>query len=124
MGQEPANSVASTGAADCEPAQVETGAIAGRARTGKGTPGGATRMSQREYKIEKTYTAVRYEGDKQQGPSIRFEVAPDCFVTVFDDGHVRFVVKPKEGRGVVHWENTSSDPGARVMETRLRASGE
>ncbi len=26
-------------------------------------------MSQREYKIEKTYTTVRYEGDKQQGPS-------------------------------------------------------
>ncbi len=74
----------------------------------------------REYATEATYPATRYEGDKQQAPNVRFEVAPGCFVTVFDDGRVRFRIDPQDGRSAVYWRNESNVPGARILETRFK----
>lgn len=78
--------------------------------------------NQREYEIEKTYTAVRYEGDKQQGASIRFEVSSGCFVTVFDDGHVRFRVNESDEYQVTKYARESSTPTHHILETRINRS--
>jgi hypothetical protein len=76
--------------------------------------------NQREYEIEKTFTAVRYEGDKQQGPSVRFEVSPGCFVTVFDDGHVRFRVNESDDYSVSSYPRKSSTPTHHILETKMK----
>ncbi|MBB5958230.1 hypothetical protein FHS29_004838 [Saccharothrix tamanrassetensis] len=68
-------------------------------------------------------TGVRYEGDSRKTGSYRYEVADGCFLTLFDDGRVRFLVDPRPDRTIhVVNTNTSNRPGAKLIETKPKAT--
>lgn len=69
-----------------------------------------------------TVTGVRQEGDRRRTGSYRYEVADGCYLTLFDDGRVRFLIDPRPDRDVrVVNVNTSNRPGAKLIETRPRS---
>jgi hypothetical protein len=68
-------------------------------------------------------TGVRQEEDGRRTGSYRYEVADGCFLTLFDDGRVRFLIDPRPDRKIhVVNTNTSNRPGAKLIETRHRTA--
>ncbi len=68
-----------------------------------------------------TVTGVRQEGNARQTGSYRYEVADGCYLTLFDDGRVRFLVDPRPDRVIrVVNTNTSNRPEAKLIETRFK----
>jgi hypothetical protein len=70
----------------------------------------------RLYEKTVTFTAKRYDGDTRETANVRFEVSPGCWVTVFDDGRVRFRFDPDERFRVNHRSTSTNVPGAHQME--------
>ena len=65
-------------------------------------------------------TGVRQPGDSRRTGSYRYEVADGCFLTLFDDGRVRFLIDPRPHRTIrIVPSNTSNRPGAALIETKL-----
>ena len=50
---------------------------------------------------------------------VRYEVGQGCYLTMFDDGAVRFVALPGDGRVIKPWRNNSSHPGGAVIDVKL-----
>jgi hypothetical protein len=68
---------------------------------------------------------VRQEGDSRKTGSYRYEVADGCFLTLFDDGRVRFLIDPRPGRNItVVNNNTSNRPGAKLIETKYKPTAD
>ncbi|CRK61574.1 hypothetical protein [Alloactinosynnema sp. L-07] len=66
---------------------------------------------------------VRQEGDARRTGSYRYEVADGCFLTLFDDGRVRFLIDPRPDRTIrVVKSNESNRPGAKLIETKFKDS--
>lgn len=66
-------------------------------------------------------TGARQEADSRRTGLYRYEVADGCFLTLFDDGRVRFLIDPRPHREIrVVTTNTSNRPGAKLIETRHR----
>lgn len=64
---------------------------------------------------------VRQEGHSRRTGGYRYEVADGCFLTLFDDGRVRFLVDPRPDRSIhVVNTNTSNRPGAKMIETKFK----
>lgn len=70
----------------------------------------------RLYEKPVTFTAKRYEGDDRETANVRFEVAPGCWVTVFDDGRVRFRIDPADGYRVGYRSTGKDYPGSQLIE--------
>jgi hypothetical protein len=64
-----------------------------------------------------TFIATRYAGDRRKTASRRFEVAPGAWVTLFDDGRVKFLVDPPTGFKVIHQSVDGDHPGRQVLKT-------
>jgi hypothetical protein len=69
-------------------------------------------------RVTETFEGVRQESSRT-APSVRYEVRPGCFLTLFDDGRTRFTIDPvKSGRKVTGtFNNRSNLPGGKMIET-------
>ena len=65
------------------------------------------------------FSGRRQDRNSRETPSVRYEVVSGCYVTIFDDGRVRFTIDPvKANRKVSHViTNTSNLPGGKMIET-------
>ncbi len=64
---------------------------------------------------------VRQDGDSRRTGAYRYEVADGCFLTLFDDGRVRFLIDPRPDRDIrVVNTNRSNRPGAKLIETKYK----
>lgn len=70
--------------------------------------------------VHTTFEGRRQDRSSRETPSVRYEVSPGCWVTIFDDGRVRFTIDPvKSGRRVGHViTNTTTLPGGKMIETK------
>lgn len=69
--------------------------------------------------VRTVFVGRRQDRNSRETPSVRYEVAPGCHMTIFDDGRVRFTIDPvKAGRTVSDRpNNTSNLPGGKLIET-------
>jgi hypothetical protein len=63
--------------------------------------------------VRTTFVSRRQDRNSRETPSVRYEVSEGCFVTVFDDGRVRFTIDPVKSGRKVHDRphNDSNLPG-------------
>lgn len=76
--------------------------------------------TERTYETEITFTARRYEGDARRGAGTSFDFAPNCYVTLFDDGRWRVVVREQDGYQIHHVEDMADNPGGHMLETKAK----
>lgn len=76
------------------------------------------KISREEPNEEVTFTGRRVAASRSGTGYARYEVGPGCFLTLFDDGSVRFAVKPTPGWSIKPWHNDSNAPGAHVVDVK------
>ncbi len=70
--------------------------------------------------VSTTFVGIRQDRSARETPSVRYEVRPGCYVTLFDDGRTRFTIDPAVANRKVHHvvDNNSNLPGGKLIETK------